>query len=122
MNEENAKMLVSHFPELYSEHFYFECLDGWFPLIYSLSAELAVEIRELRKDPEIAQSMQEYGQFRIRQVKEKFGKLRVYMELSTANMESKIYECEEKSASICEMCGKPKDMYGHMHRACCRGI
>ena len=43
----------------------------------------------------------------ISQIKEKFGLLRVYMDDATDEMYKIIYEYQEKSSKICEICGKP---------------
>ena len=44
---------------------------------------------------------------RASQVKEKFGTLRFYMTSATSEMYDLVQEAEEKSATICENCGKP---------------
>lgn len=41
------------------------------------------------------------------QVKEKFGQLRIYTGSADADFYSKIWEIEERSATICEFCGAP---------------
>ena len=41
----------------------------------------------------------------IAQIKEKFGLLRVYVENIPDSLQDFIYECEKRSAKICEQCG-----------------
>ena len=48
---------------------------------------------------------------RASQVKEKYGTLSFYMTSATDKMWNLIYEAEEKSAKICEDCGKPGEIY-----------
>lgn len=78
---------------------YIECDDGWFDLIY----ELSNKIKE--QNPE--------SDFKVIQIKEKFGGLRYYYEVGDSygnpTMEKILelivqYECT--SYRICEICGK----------------
>ena len=49
------------------------------------------------------------------QIKEKFGGLRVYMDCSTAGIDSAISEAVSRAATTCEKCGKPgtlRQQYG----------
>ena len=43
----------------------------------------------------------------ILQVKEKFGGLRFYVSSGKADILDRIYEIENRSLAMCEMCGKP---------------
>ena len=65
---------------------------GWFPLLLELDAKLAAI------DPD----------YRLLQVKEKFGGLRFYAETKTGGPEffELIREAERRSYSICEECGE----------------
>lgn len=45
--------------------------------------------------------------FQVIQVKEKFGELRFYVNYGSDKIYDLIEEAEEKSAEICEICGKP---------------
>jgi len=103
MNAKNTKKLVEDFPELYhyATHrtdplvpmaFGFECGDGWFDLIYSLSKDITT------MDDHVTAA----------QVKEKFGGLRFYIN-GTRRPEvfDRISEAESASYSVCELCGKP---------------
>ncbi|MDP3792932.1 MAG: hypothetical protein Q8Q89_04375 [bacterium] len=76
--------------------FGFECGDGWFGLI----KELCEKLRVLNlKD------------FRVLQVKEKFGGLRFYVNCVELEKAEEAYrlidEAESKSLTVCEECGKP---------------
>lgn len=91
------------------------CRAGWYPLIVKLDQDLA-EI-----DPT----------YEINQVKEKFGTLRYYIELSDearANPDAQqradelIAEAERTSSTICEQCGQPgslKQTVGYWYRTLC---
>jgi len=80
MNKDSAEKLHSDFPKLYRDKgnkasmgcgFY--CGDGWFQLIYDLSAAIDAKARELGMDPASTDWP------RALQVKEKFGKLCFYI-------------------------------------------
>ena len=73
--------------------------DGWYDLIYRLSAKL---------EPLIAAMSGEQREWcRAVQVKEKFGTLRFYMSSETDEMAALICEAESESARTCEHCGAP---------------
>lgn len=78
-------------------HAWFECDDGWGPLI----AELETQLKALSPD------------YTISQVKEKFGGLRYYAtpgdvdEETSKQFRALINQAEAKSYEICECCGQP---------------
>lgn len=101
MNIDNTEKLVQAFPKLYRNvggdprktcmAWGFECGDGWFQLIWDLSAQL---------EPLVV------GTDRCAmQVKEKFGTLRFYVTNSTDQIEELISEAEDRSETTCEVCG-----------------
>lgn len=108
MSPELDAALCRDFPLLYKDRngdpkqtlmgFGFGCRDGWEPLIRELSAKLEALIAALPDDEERPKAFQ---------VKEKFGTLRFYMGTSTEEIQAAIREAEDKSALICEACGKP---------------
>lgn len=70
-----------------------ECGDGWFDLIF----EMCQKIKETGLDQDL----------RFMQVKEKYAMLRVYDNGSCDEVYDIISEYENKSAEVCEECGKP---------------
>ena len=76
---------------------WFECDDGWGPLIADLESKLKV----LSPD------------YTISQVKENFGGLRYYANVGDVDAETSkrfydlIHEAESKSFEVCECCGQP---------------
>lgn len=68
-----------------------DCGPGWWPIV----ARLDQDLREV------------YPDYRVTQVKEKFGTLRYYTEGYTDAMGVRIREAEEESARTCEECGQP---------------
>ena len=82
--------LIEDFPDLFSECQYIECLDGWFLLLHDLCQ--GVE--------------KEKSKFKFTQIKEKFGRLRIYSINSNALIDFLIDNVEEKSSWICEVCGE----------------
>ena len=99
MNKENTEKLINRFPfyrpgDTPADYLYygFECGDGWFNLIWELS-------EELEKAGFIGED------FRVTQVKEKFGGLRYYTNYTTDVMDEIIEKYEEKSYRVCERCG-----------------
>lgn len=81
--------LVAKYPEVYAQDFYFQCNDGWFKIVDELSAKLA-----------------KLG-VQVVQVKEKFGGLRVYLDVTAPGAYELIHEAEQKSFVTCEFCGEP---------------
>jgi len=114
MNPDLDARLCADFPLLYSvrreetrcslSHFGFETDDGWFQIIHELSAELEELIRRL--------PAAERDDYYVVQVKEKFGTLRFYMNMETEEMSRAIRETEGRSASACEVCGRPGTLRG----------
>ncbi len=99
MNKNNTEKLYNDFPNLYRQRLLtiqescmpwgFECGDGWFQLIYTLSKKLS----------------QVNPKCQALQVKEKFGTLRFYTMNTNDQGYLLIAEAEENSSSICEICG-----------------
>ncbi len=104
--------MLAHFPELFRPpakkldeipfvYWGFECGDGWFTLL----KELAEKLEQLPESKE----------FKVTQVKEKFGTLRFYMRAKDARksdalpqtMLDLIAHAESQSAITCEACGDP---------------
>ena len=63
---------------------------GWIPLVEELAEKLA----------------EVYPEYKITQIKEKFGGLRFYVSGMTEEGWKLIDEAERKSLTICEVCGK----------------
>lgn len=77
----------------------FECGNGWFDLLWQLSARLEAALMAL---PET-----ERRTYAPTNVKEKFGGLRFYLTRYTPEMERAISQAEGQSIRTCEECGKP---------------
>ena len=109
MNKENTQKLLQSFPRLYRSeaegaretqmHWGFQCGDGWFRLIYDLSAEIESEAVKLGLDPESDEWPLPA------QIKEKFGTLRYYMRVHFESIFDIIAKYEDKSEHTCESCG-----------------
>ncbi|KAK0184512.1 hypothetical protein F5146DRAFT_240949 [Armillaria mellea] len=69
-----------------------ECSRGWEGLIRQICNQL--------KGKDVA----------FIQIKEKFGKLRIYVEDGDPETQRYLQEMEEKSAKVCEKCGKPGNL------------
>jgi len=106
MNYDNTKYLFDTYPQLFKPEarsnslmrFGFSCDDGWFDLLHDLCNGLS-----------------SYTDIEIIQVKEKFGMLRVYYSFTNLesfteeikeSMRKFVSEIENKSAHVCEVCGK----------------
>ena len=91
------KYLYETYPQLFTDTeprmpfpmFGVECSSGWYEIIDNLLNKI--------KD----------SGFKIHQIKEKYGTLRVYTDFYKKDVEDLIDEAEELSAITCEMCGKP---------------
>lgn len=77
----------------------FECGDGWFDLLWQLSAQLEAVLSALLET--------ERSAYAPTNVKEKFGGLRFYMTKYTPEMTRVISQAEVQSIRTCEQCGKP---------------
>lgn len=73
---------------------FFECGNGWFPLIKTLIEDLI----ELGWDKQICQ------------IKEKFGGLRFYINAGSNEIHDRISKAENDSYEICEVTGKPGEL------------
>ena len=108
MKEELEQKIFKDFPNMYKPErpeteslmcFGFECGDGWFDLLYSLSKDLS-EMEDLPEG------------FEVEQVKSKFGTLRFYPNFGNEKIYERITQAEEESAVTCEDCGKPGKLTG----------
>jgi len=77
----------------------FSCFKGWRPILGRLLERLEAAIE--------AQPVDAQNEFRLRQIKQKFGTLRVYVSGATPEMRAAIDEAEQESAFTCEVCGEP---------------
>lgn len=133
MSPEHDKELCRKFPLLYRDrngdrhktlmNFGFCVKDGWYPIIYELSASLEPLIKAqhgsyvlFKCKVALYKALKRIG-FKVivpqkqsacaMQVKEKFGGLRFYMSgPQTKEMALLIRQAEEKSFNTCETCGK----------------
>ena len=87
MNKFNTQALIRDFPRLYrlarsgSKEpmlYGFQCSDGWFQVIYSLSSKIEERATAAGLDP-VSEHWPSFAQ-----VKEKFGELRVYLACQSA--------------------------------------
>ncbi|CAH0034517.1 unnamed protein product [Clonostachys rhizophaga] len=99
MRKELETKLRTDFPELYANLQYkqFESLDGWYDIIYRLSANIADIISN---HDDMKQNV--YTAF---QVKEKFGALVFYINRFTDEIYEAIAKASEESLRTCETCG-----------------
>lgn len=106
MNKKLEDVFVKEFPIMFKDmygdrgqtclSFGIECCDGWFDLIHNLCKEIQAE---LEKEGQVEN-------FKVLQVKEKFGTLRFYCSGRTDTIQGLIFMAEEQSAVTCERCGK----------------
>jgi len=97
MNKTLEEILFMKFPNLYSRglDFGFQCNDGWFLLLWHLSAKL------------------EPLGVTVSQAKQKFGNLRVYLDYNkrpSADAYALIQGTEQSSKTTCEDCGQPGEL------------
>jgi hypothetical protein len=124
VNQENTRALLSKFPFFHSgrlfnkfSFFYpesslrgssmafgFDCGDGWYKLLLNLCDEIQVELNKP------CDKLKE--NFRVVQVKEKFGGLRFYVQGGNDKIDEAITKAEDESLRTCEMCGKKGDQKG----------
>ena len=68
--------------------------DGWNSLIEELIQQIAILLDDVPFDVEVVQ------------IKEKFGRLAFYTDGASDNIHNVIYYYEEKSTTVCEICGE----------------
>lgn len=101
MKQDLQEQIIKKYPILYQEtklSVKDSCMgwgiatgDGWFDLINETSAKI------VKEDPKAV----------MKQIKEKFGMLRIYIQTTEKEVFIITHEAEEKSATVCENCGKP---------------
>jgi hypothetical protein len=80
-----------------------DIMAGWRPILERLLGRLESEI--------VAQPAEERDRFRIVQIKEKFGRLTVYLDTEgTPAMRAAIDAAAEESVQTCEVCGVPGEL------------
>lgn len=105
MDEQLQQVLYQRYPLIFSNaldpnsqspmRFGIACGDGWFSLLWGLCYDLE-RLAERDGTPVSA----------VRQVKQKFGRLRFYC-AGSQSMQMRIRAAEEQSGSICDRCGGP---------------
>lgn len=111
MTPEKTQKLFDAFPRLYRGRAKsvqesmmsrgFECCDGWFDLIWTLSQKIEDAARQAGLEPQSSTWPE------AAQVKQKMGTLRFYLDNPTETITALIRKAEEDSAKTCETCGNP---------------
>jgi len=81
----------------------FRCGDGWFGILWRLCEDLEPLVAEAEKHTS--------RPFEVRQVKEKFGGLRFYVNHRTDAICERIMGAELESIQTCEICGQPGKLW-----------
>jgi hypothetical protein len=102
MNLENTEKLLTAYPLLYRElrEWGFECGDGWFDLIWQMSAaiESSAHLEGIPKTQDAWPS--------VRILKQKFGTLRVQFDKRISeHIEALVTKAYKRSMETCELCG-----------------
>ncbi len=92
------------FPKLYYFVKHWDCGPGWDPLLTELSEKLEGLIENLERL--VGKGVGRDFSPCASQIKEKYGTLRFYMYSETDEMSELIEEYEDRSSSICELCGQ----------------
>lgn len=115
MNYQNTQKLLKDFPDLFDKHperpislWGFECRDGWFDIIYSLSKTI-YDLREKARGNEgqtnVVHLRARGNKVKVVQVKQKMGRLCFYMEGSTEEMSALAHLADKEASQTCELCG-----------------
>ena len=83
---------------------YYECGDGWIPLIEEAKTIIAKYNQKLKEEDLDAEPLE------FIQIKEKWGGLRIYLNYYVQEIADQIHELESKSLNICEHCGTNKNV------------
>lgn len=101
MDKSLSGILIDSFPFL-KDASDWSCDDGWFGIILDLSLTIQ---SYLDNHPEIAKD------FKVAQIKEKFGGLRFYTNSIDEHIRSFIDSAYRRSLATCEVCGKKGETY-----------
>jgi len=97
MNKRLEKTLIEKYQYMFcNDTFCFSCDDGWYYLLDM--AFLKIKKADSNKE------------FRINQIKEKFGALRLYGHSENEKVHKIIANAENTSSYICEVCGKDANL------------
>ena len=115
MSPEKSKQLIEIYPELFDRDnirnlvtmFGIECGDGWFELLKDCLTEIKAE---LDKNPYTIDEF--FDGFKIDQIKEKYGTLRLYITPHTDEISEIIEKAELRSEVTCESCGATGKLRG----------
>lgn len=109
MTPENSRKLYEAYPHLYrgkdkgaeesSMCWGFQCDDGWFDLIWKLSADIENVAKNEGHNPDDEDWPE------AKEVKQKFGQLRFRVNPIHETIEALIDEAQKASLEICEVCG-----------------
>ena len=104
MTEDLLPILRDRYPKFFSSAPLREigCLPGWLDLIDDLCRTLKAHLDE----------HSELSPIQVRQVKEKFGGLRFYYSGGDTVCRDAVDRAQERSLSICEVCGQPGGLMG----------
>lgn len=83
---------------------YYECGDGWIPLIEEAKTIIAKYNQKLKEEDLDTEPLE------FIQIKEKWGGLRIYLNYYVPEIAEQIHELEGKSLYICEHCGTNKNV------------
>jgi hypothetical protein len=107
MRKELEQGVIARWPAWFDVHrdvrrtlmpFGFQCEDGWFNLIRSLCEELEPLVAEVERTTK--------KQFKVIEVKQKFGSLRFYVDNANDAIRECIEVAQQQSSGICELCGR----------------
>jgi len=114
MELKNEKYLFEKYPTIFPKgrkvdkreslmYYGFECKDGWKELIIDTCNKIL--------------KTENGNKVWAVQIKEKFGRLRIYLEgRVTKKISNILFDAEKKSSKICEICGKPGILKTHFMR------
>ena len=112
MNKELTEKLWNEFPLTYSNKISFGHDDGWYDIVYEMSAKIEAVLQEQSyKDTQVEPL------FVMRQIKQKFATLTVYYNnnCSDKEIEDAVEEAYQKSKKTCEICGKEGKVSGQRY-------
>lgn len=104
MSPENTLKLLAAYPLLYRElrEWGFECGDGWFDLVWQVSAE----IEAAASQGDISKTAEAWPKVGV--LKQKFGALRVQFHGRVSDaIQVVVAKAYEQSMTTCELCGAP---------------
>ena len=98
-NKSKLAPFQAKYPQLFSHLEWLEIQEGWCDIVWNVSGVIQRHL-----DQRIPEELRD--QIYFKQIKQKFGSIRIYVSHTTPYIDGAIAMAEEMSCTICEVCGQ----------------